>query len=363
MFEYVTDAASLQRLCERLGRSDWLGLDTEFVRESTFWARLCLLQVSDRDGTIACVDPLAVPLDPLLALIARPGVTTVFHAGSQDLELLHQVGDALPNAVFDTQVAAALLGDDDQIGYAAVVEAHLGVKLAKAHTRTDWSRRPLSESELDYAADDVRHLPALYQSLHDGLVARGRLDWACAESMVYANPDRFINDVDNAWTRVKGVRDLDGTGHTALRMLAAWRERTAMKQDRPRRWIIGDEQLVTLARERPADTAGIAAVAGMPAAVVRKHANALVELLREAEQAPPTEYSGNVPLDRAMRGRLDTMMKYVRARGSELSIAPAMLATRRDCEALLRGERPASLFDTWRRDLITEKLAALAAGA
>ena len=124
MFEIVTDAAALDDLCERLRPSDWLGLDTEFVRESTFWARLCLVQVADRGGVVACVDPLAVPsLDPLFELLTRDGVTTVFHAGGQDLELIHQVGGVLPRAVFDTQVAAALLGDDDQIGYGAAVQA------------------------------------------------------------------------------------------------------------------------------------------------------------------------------------------------------------------------------------------------
>ena len=363
MFETVTDAAALDDLCARLAPSDWLGLDTEFVRESTFRARLCLVQVADRHGIVACVDPLAVPsLAPLFALLTRTGVTTVFHAGGQDLELIYQVGGILPHSVFDTQVAAALLGDDDQIGYGAAVEAHVGVTLAKAHTRTDWSRRPLSAAELDYAADDVRHLPALYASLHAELVARDRLAWALSESMTYARPERYAPDIDGAWTRVKGVRDLDDTGHTALRALAAWRERTAMQHDRPRRWIIGDEQLVTLARERPADAAGVASVPGMPPAVVRKHTAALLEALRDAERAPPTDVERNAPLDRAQRGRLEVMMKRVRARSAEWSIAPAMLATRRDCEALLRGERPPGLFDTWRRERIGDELAALATG-
>lgn len=360
MFEYVTEPRALDDLCARLSTTDWLGLDTEFVRESTFWAKLCLVQVSDRDGLVACVDPLALPtLDPLLDVVARDDLTLVCHAGGQDLELLHQAGRGLPKTLFDTQVAAALLGDDDQVGYAAVVEAHLGVKLDKAHTRTDWSRRPLTPSELEYAADDVRHLPALYQVLHDELVERGRLEWALAESLAVADPSRFEPRIDDAWTRVKGVRDLDGTGHAALRALAAWRERTAMKLDRPRRWILADDPLVTLARERPADPTALAATAGMPPAVVRKHATALLETLRAAEQAPPVEREYRPALDRAQKDKLDRMMKHVRARGAELKIAASMLATRRDCEALLRGERPASLCGGWRRELIGDELAAL----
>jgi ribonuclease D len=149
IYEYVTDDAALARLCDRLAGADWVAFDTEFVRERTYWPKLCLIQVADRDGLVACIDPLSgASLDRLLALLWRPGVTKVFHAASQDFEVLYRLRGPMPGPFFDTQIAAALLGDDEQIGYGAAVEAHTGVRLAKAHTRTDWSRRPLREVEL-----------------------------------------------------------------------------------------------------------------------------------------------------------------------------------------------------------------------
>lgn len=364
MFEYIADDDALARLADRLERADWLAFDTEFVRESTFWPRLCLLQVADRHGLIACIDPLSVSrLDPLLDAAWRDGVIKVFHAASQDLELLYRERSPMPGPLFDTQVAAALLGDDVQVGYASAVEAHTGVQLAKAHTRTDWSRRPLTGSELDYAADDVRHLPALYDALHAELVARGRLDWALHETASMADPARYAPDLANAWRRVKGVRDLDAAGMAALQRLAAWREQTAMRTDRPRRWILGDEQLVLIARSRPGGKAALAAIDGMPPAVLRKHSDALLDALHESAVLPGAGPEVITPLERSERDLIDTMMKRVRARAEELSIAAPMLATRRDCEALVRGQRPPALLHGWRRELIGEDLLALAEAA
>lgn len=363
MYDFITDDDALARLCERIADADWLAFDTEFVRESTYWPKLCLIQLADRTGCVACVDPLSTAsLAPLLDIVWRPGVTKVFHAASQDFEVLYRLRDAMGGPFFDTQIAAALLGDDDQIGYAAAVAAHTGIHLEKAHTRTDWSRRPLKGPELEYAADDVRYLPALYDALHAELVARGRVEWALTESAALADPSRYRPDADSAWKRIKGQRDIDAVGYAALRRLGAWREEVAIESDRPRRWILGDEQLVALARTRPRDVAGIAAIAGMPAAVARRHAGRLVELLHTTETTPGEAFSPGAPLDRAERDRTDAMMKWVRKRAAELSIAPSMLATRRDIEALVRGERPRALLDGWRRELVGEELLAMAGG-
>lgn len=360
MYSLVADEKALTDLIDRLGATDWIALDTEFVRERTYWPNFCLLQVADRDGLIACVDPLALPsLDPLFDVIWREGITKVMHAASQDLEVLCRLRGPMPGPVFDTQVAAALVGDDEQIGYAAAVEAHLGIKLEKAHTRTDWSRRPLSGPELEYAADDVRHLPALYDSLQAALEEHGRRDWALEESAALADPARYGPDPDNAWRRVKKVRDLDAHGLAVLRGLAAWRERTAVASDRPRRWILGDEQLVALAQRQPTDAAGLAAIDGMPPAVLRKHGDSLLAAIADARADPETDVR-TAPLDRAERTRVDAMLKQVRARAAELSIAPSMLATRRDCEAVVRGETPPSLTTGWRRAVIGDDLMGMA---
>ncbi len=360
MYSFVADEKSLLELAERLSRTDWIALDTEFVRERTYWPEFCLLQVAGRDGLVACVDPTALPtLDPLFDAIWRDDALKVVHAPSQDLEVLYRLRNERLGPLFDTQVAAALLGADDQIGYGAVVEAHLGIKLDKAHTRTDWSRRPLSASELEYAADDVRHLPALYDSLHAALVERGRTDWALQESATLADPARYGPDPDSAWLRVKGQRDLDAAGLGLLRALAAWRERTAMQYDRPRRWILADDVLIAVARTKPVDREALAAIPAMPSAVVRKHADALLGIVATPAD-PLTPRAG--PLDGAERRRVDAMMAAVRKRAEELSIAAPMLATRKDCEAVVRGDPPAALSDGWRRAVIGESLRDLATG-
>lgn len=361
MFELVADRPALIELTHRLSTADWIGLDTEFVRETTYWPKLCLVQVSTREGVVALVDPIALgDITPLLDILWKPDVLKVYHAGSQDLELFYRLRGALPGPVFDTQVAAALTGDDDQIGYAAAVEAHLAVKLAKAHTRTDWSRRPLKAGELEYAAEDVLHLPALYAALSVELESRGRMDWALSESLVATDPVRYAANPDAAWKRVKGMRDMDGTSMAILRALAAWRERTAESNDRPRRWILGDEPLVRIARDQPADVTALAAIEGMPAAVARKHAAALLAVVEAGRANPLEDYAAIDGLDRKERDRVDALMKHVRARSQELRIAPAMLATRKDCEAIVRGTPPAGLLTGWRAGLIGEELLVMA---
>jgi len=174
---FVDTSQSLAQLCRRLRDSDWLALDTEFVRDRSYYPRLCLLQVANEE-VVACIDPLALPdMAELFSVIYDPGITKVFHAGRQDLEILYHLFGKLPQPLFDTQIAAALLGWGDQIGYGALVKAMLGVELPKAHSRTDWSIRPLSPEQIRYAADDVRYLRQLYQRQRQRLDELGRTEW------------------------------------------------------------------------------------------------------------------------------------------------------------------------------------------
>src|SRR5690554_3207263 len=174
---FVDSAAALSALCAQLADSEWLAVDTEFHREKTYYPQLCLIQIAN-DALIACIDPLAIDdLSPLLDLFYRPDLTLVFHAARQDLELFHMLRQSLPKRIFDTQLAATVLGYGDQVGYGNLVKQCLNVDLDKAHSRADWRQRPLSAEQIDYAADDVRYLRALYHRLRDELIKTGRLDW------------------------------------------------------------------------------------------------------------------------------------------------------------------------------------------
>lgn len=356
MFELVTGETALKALAERLGRRGWLAVDTEFVRERTYWPLPCLLQLADDTGTIACVDLIALP-EPtaVLDLLWRADVTKVFHAASQDLELLYRMrGEPLPN-LFDTQVAAALLGDDDQIGYAAAVEAHTGIKLDKAHTRTDWSRRPLKPAELEYAADDVRHLRALYDALVAELEDRGRTAWLTEECIAMTEPARYLPDIEGAWSKVKGTNGLSPPAFGRLCALASWREETAMRADRPRRWILADEILVRLAASPPRNAAELADVPEMPPAVVRRHADALLACLDAAPADDGARDSGT-RLDAHQRDTAKRLLQEVRAIAGELGVAPSLLATRRDMEAMVRGNTPAAITRGWRTSVLGNRL-------
>lgn len=356
MFELVTEETALEALAQRLGRRSWLAVDTEFVRERTYWPLPCLLQLADDVGTVACVDLIALPNPvPVLDLLWRADITKVFHAASQDLELLYRMrAEPLPG-LFDTQVAAAMLGDDDQIGYAAAVAAHLGIELDKAHTRTDWSRRPLKPAELEYAADDVRHLRALYDALVADLDARDRRHWLEEECAAMTDPRRYLPDVAEAWSKVKGASGLSAAAFGRLRALASWREETALRVDRPRRWILADDILVRLANSTPRTAAELAATPDMPAAVARKYTDALLNCLdAPAESGERPDNTGR--LDTRQREQVKRLLGEVRAIAGELGIAPSLLATRRDIEAMARGKTPDAITRGWRATVLDGKL-------
>ncbi|MGC1729615.1 MAG: ribonuclease D, partial [Steroidobacteraceae bacterium] len=238
----VTTATVLDELSARLQRQARVGLDTEFLRERTYRAQLCLVQLSS-PAEVACVDPLALrDLSPLVALLTATHVVKVMHASRQDLEVLFPVA-GLTAPVFDTQIAAALAGFPAQVGYAELVRRVLGRELAKSHTRTDWSRRPLSVEQLEYAFDDVRYLLPLAEELQTRLGQLGRLEWLNEELGAIGDAGGFAVDPEQAWLRIKGLRGLDPGRERLARELAAWRERRAVEHDRPRGWILEDVAL------------------------------------------------------------------------------------------------------------------------
>ncbi|MFZ1862467.1 MAG: ribonuclease D, partial [Candidatus Competibacter sp.] len=235
---YIADHAALVAFCARLDRCSWLALDTEFVREQTFYPQLCLIQIAI-PGQVACIDPLALPsLEPLLERLYDPSITKVLHAAYQDLEIFFYLGGTVPAPVFDTQLAALVLGVGDQLGYAALVKQMLGVELAKAHTRADWRQRPLPPEWLAYAADDVRYLEALYTRQLARLRERGWSEALAEDFQALTDPERYRPQPQEAWRRIREQHRLRGLPLAVLRSLTAWREEQAIQQDRPRRWIL-----------------------------------------------------------------------------------------------------------------------------
>jgi ribonuclease D len=357
--QHIADTAdTITELAARLASCARIGLDTEFLRERTYRAELCLVQVSAGADAL-CIDPIAVTdLGALAAPFTSPGVVKVMHASRQDLEvLLPALGLVRP--VFDTQIAAALAGFAAQIGYGELVRRLLGVELPKAHTRTDWSRRPLSPEQIEYARDDVRHLIPLQLELEGRLEKLGRTAWLGEELAALQDARALATEPEEAWRRVKGLRGMDPARERLARGLAAWRERRAIERNRPRGWILDDTALREVIVRVPRSLAALADITELPAGVLRHCGEELVACIAAAnvpDPPPPMDTRQRPdPVKSALVKKLGAMNQAV---ATELAISPEVLTTRRDLERLAEGGDDIAALRGWRRAVIGEKLLA-----
>ena len=358
MHSIATTSAALGEIASRLATQSAIGIDTEFLRERTYRAQLCLLQVSDTGGG-ACIDPIAVPdLSALAPVLGDPRVVKVLHASRQDLEVLLPIA-GMVRPVFDTQIAAALAGEAAQIGYGELVRRLLGHELPKAHTRTDWSRRPLSPEQIEYALDDVRHLLPLREALTERLERLGRLDWLAEELSTLEEASGLGVRPEDAWRRLKGLAGLDPGRERLARLLAAWRERRALERDRPRGWILEDAALREIVLRVPRTPQTLAAVPDMPPGLVKHCAAQLLQCVREADipdPPPPVPTPSRPdPLKIALVRRLGALSQ---AAAAELGLSPEVLVTRRELEQLADDRREVPVLRGWRREVIGERLLA-----
>jgi ribonuclease D len=354
----VTDDAAIARLAGHLGAAPYIGLDVEFMRERTYRPQLCLLQVATTEQ-IACVDPLAgASLEPLRPSLTDKSVTKIIHAARQDLEALWPVFGRI-DTVFDTQVAAALTGMPAQIGYGELVRRLLSVELAKSQTRTDWTRRPLSDAQLDYAADDVRYLGALHDCLTQKLADLGRLSWLAEELRDLCAPEQLFVDPEKAHERLRWAGELDADRARLAQHLAAWRERRASEKDRPRSWILDDAGLRALVLTAPRDRNALAMLPDLTPGFIERSGTTVLEVIANAglpTQLPPLPARSRPdPEQVALVKRLSGMVREV---ANELSLSPEILATRRDLEALAANRRDVDVLHGWRGDVLAAKLLA-----
>lgn len=355
----VTTRDQLETAVFRMQGATRLALDTEFMRERTYHARLCLVQIAT-DADCFLIDTCAgLELGALHALLADRARVKILHAARQDLETLFVASGRVPGPVFDTQVAAALLGFPPQVGYAELVARQLGHSIDKGQTRTDWSRRPLTPEQLAYAADDVHHLLALHAELAAALEGQGRAGWLVEDARALEDESLYRLDPADAWRRLKGLMRLRPPEQAAARALAEWRERRAVASDKPRGWILSDEALYGLATRAPSTLGELEQVPALPPALVRKRGEELISLVasareRSAEAAAPQVPPRPTPEETAQLARLQ---QHVRNKAAELGISPEVLATRRDVEALVfRGRGESVLVRGWRRDVIGREL-------
>lgn len=364
---HVTQDSQLADALALLEPSAAVALDTEFMRERTYFAKLCLVQLATESAAVV-IDVLALSdLRPLLKFIYEPQRLKVFHAARQDLEVISQACERLipdqlpivPANLFDTQIAAGLIGLPGQIGYADLLNRMLNVKLAKDMTRTDWSKRPLSVEQLQYAADDVRYLVPLYQHVRDELERQSRLDWLREECATLEDAELYRTLPDEAWQRLKGAQQLQPEQRAALKSLAAWREARAIEKDKPRGWILSDEALRDLSEALPDQLSQLAGIRDLPEGVVTKSGDVILQLIADSKHLAAHETPANDfrPTPQQM-GHVSRLMRKMRLIAEDNGIAPELLMPKRHVERLVYFNKREFFESGWRKQVVGDALLA-----
>ena len=341
-------------LISQLNDLDRVGVDTEFMREKTFFAELCLVQISTGED-IYCVDPLnGHGMDEFWGNLMQK--TWVIHSGRQDIEVIYQTAGKMPLKMFDTQIAAGLLGYAPQMGYATLVKELFNVEIAKSHTRADWSRRPLSDAVLQYAAEDVEYLLPAFESLAESLDKKARLAWAEEDSAQLLDPALYDIDPSLAIERMKGAKNLRGKRRAAAARLAAWRETEALRANRPRQWIAKDNSLLELATALPTSVGELSGIDGLPAGLIRRSGKALVAAIA-ASLSDENNYAPPLPSNESQKVLLKSMQKQVADCAADLGLAAETVASKRDLSAVIfGGDRTSKVLGGWRHDVIGDRL-------
>ncbi|WP_127091919.1 ribonuclease D [Aquabacter cavernae] len=363
----ITSTEALAAVCSRLARHDFITVDTEFLRETTFWPKLCVIQAASPDEAVI-VDALAPDLDltPFFELMANPRVTKVFHAARQDIEIVWHRAGLIPHPVFDTQVAAMVLGYGDSISYDQLVQRICGHALDKSSRFTDWSRRPLSQAQLVYAIADVTHLRDIYLALLSDLERRGRGEWMGEEMHVLTSPATYRQEPEHAWERLKSrvrkPREL-----AVLVEVAAWREREAQTRDQPRGRIIKDEVIGEIALQQPQTPEKLAELRSLPKGFERsRYGEAVLDAVRRGLERDPKTLP-RIERDRTLpngaTATVELLKVLLRMTAEQHGVAAKVIATTDDLERIaVNDEAPVPALSGWRRELFGERAIALKAG-
>lgn len=362
----ISDTAELAAACERLATHPFVTVDTEFLRETTYYPKLCLIQLASPDEAVL-VDPLAPGIDlaPFFALMTNEAVVKVFHAARQDLEIVWLLGRVLPTPLFDTQVAAMVCGYGDSVGYEQLANDLAKARIDKSSRFTDWSRRPLTDAQLSYAESDVTHLRQIYLALKEDLDASGREGWVAEEMAVLSSPATYEVKPENAWLRLKGrvrkPRELP-----ILMEVAAWREREAQTRDVPRQRVLKDDALMDIVQRGPRSVEALAELRSVPNGFERSRNGG--EVLAAIERAAAIDPKTLPRLERE-RGRptngavLDLLKVLLKSVADAERVAPKIIATSDDLEAIASDElSDVAALKGWRREVFGEKALALKNG-
>ena len=356
----ITTTADLAAFCDRLRSQPFVAVDTEFMRETTYWPKLCLVQAAAPGGVEAVIDPLADGLDlgPFLEILGDTRIEKVFHAARQDLEIFSNLG-SLPRPLFDTQIAAMAAGYGEQVAYDALVRQMLKVDLDKSHRFTDWGRRPLSPAQLDYALADVTYLAKLYPQLRQRLEAEGRLAWVAGEMAALGDPSNYDVDPNNAWKRLKPRRHAPKY-LAVFKAVAAWRERTAQTRDQPRGRILKDEAIDEIANQTPTDADGLNRLRSVPKGFSGSRFGpellaAVTEALADPERHAPVFEKPKPPAQPINGAVVELLKVLLKARAEDAGVASKLIATVADLEKIAGDDQAeTAALQGWRREAFGE---------
>ena len=370
---YIESSEPLHCLCRQAQREGRLGIDLEFIRENTYAPQLALIQIAVSD-TCAIVDPLTVhDLSPLLEVLTDPGILKVLHAAGQDVEVLHWHANILAGPIFDTQIAASMVGLGEQLSYGRLVDALLGVSLTKGESYSDWLRRPLLPSQTRYALDDVRYLLPMHDQLSRRLEDMDRVSWAADECRKFTNPALYERNPHTLYRRIRHGKNLAPQGLAVLRELAIWRDEEARERNRPVGRILSNEVLVDLARRTPQTQTDLQRLRGLPQREYERSADALLAAVQrglavpEADQPQPENREHRLtPSEELIVKFLDTSLKALCQREK---LPPSFIGNRSDLETLVRRYRKNRLpvegspvLEGWRGELVGKDLLAILEG-
>lgn len=355
MHRLITTTDALLALCSSLKSSRFITVDTEFIREKTYFPQLCLIQVASPEGVEAAIDPLAKGIDlaPFLELLANQDILKVFHAAKQDMEIFYQLMGTPPAPIFDTQVAAMVCGYGDQVGYETLVERIAKQPLDKASRYTDWAQRPLTQRQIDYAIADVTHLREVYTALSNSIAHHGREEWIAEEMAKVQAASSYFVDVENVWRKLK-YKNRKPAYLNALRAVAAWREQAAMHKDVPRSRLLKDEVLLQIAAMNPANMDELAQVRGALRQLSADHSRAMLEAMQAARAMPQSDW----PQDEKKRKQLspqqeilvDILKLLLKFKCDEAGVASRLVADKDDLSMLVLKE-DVPIKHGWRYEL------------
>ena len=356
----ITTTEQLTELCVHLAQFPFVTLDTEFIREKTYYPQLCLIQIAGPNQE-ACIDPLAsgIDLSPLFDLLQNKNVVKVFHAARQDVEIFYHLTGKIPVPLFDTQIAAMVCGYGDSVGYQQLVQDIAGISLDKSLRFTDWHRRPLTKEQIKYALNDVTHLRTIYQTFVKALAENGREAWLSEEIAVQNDPTTYDTDEENVWRKIKIPFKKPLQTHVFAK-LCAWREKTAKKTDRPRKFILKDDALIELAILMPKDTEQMNRCRNLSngfgkSAFGQEILKVIDSACSDPLEAYPVDWGKEKPLTQTQRTLVDLYHLLLMVISSELKVAPKIIAGTDELQQLARGNDDVPCMKGWRRDIFGEK--------